>query len=327
MDTCILRRCNVDTCILWRCNVDTCILRRCNVDTCILWRCNVDTCILWRCNVDTCILWRCNVDPCVADCAVHSAPMEHSIVSDFENLQVLASCDFHKMDRMVQDLTNALEETERPPPRSSDNPAVHARGGGSAAAKKHVSASKKHRCKKRKSTQNIWECGNLGEASESSLDEAFRDYMESVPHGSDSDEFALTVNRLQLLASFANTALSLAESDSFNETLSPMRAQAQRRRRKLKRMAVDPHPDAAIYGDKCCHLKEKLTHSRRLAAGDASSGGGDRSTVHGSLDTLPGKRKRGMRDKGGNSYEVEREGEEASGGGDDAHMECSNNNE
>ena len=287
---------------------------------------NVDTCILWRCNVHICILRRCNVDTCVADCAVHSRPMEHSIVSDFENLQVLASCDFHKMDRMVQDLTNALEETERPPPRSCDNPALHARSGGPAAAKKHVSASKKHRCKKRKSTQNIWECGNLGEASESSLDEAFRDYMESVPHGSDSDEFALTVNRLQLLASFANTALSLAESDSFNETLSPMRAQAQRRRRKLKRMAVDPHPDVGIYGDKCCHLKEKLTHSRRLAAGDAG-GGGDRSTVHGSLDTLPGKRKRGMRDKGGNSYEVEREGEEATEGGDDAHMECSNNNE
>ena len=92
-------------------------------------------------------------------------------------------------------------------------------------------------------------------------------------------------------------------------------------------MAVDPHPDVAIYGDKCCHLKEKLTHSRRLAAGDACSGGADRNTVHGSLDTLPGKRKRGMRDKGGNSYEVEREGEEASAGGDDAHMECSNNNE
>lgn len=252
--------------------------------------------------------------------------MEHSIVSDFENLQVLASCDFQKMDRMVQDLTNALEETERPPQRSCETTQV---SRCASTSKKHVSAVKKHRCKKRKSTQNIWECGNLSEASESSLDEAFRDYMENVPHGSDSDEFVLTVNRLQLLATFANTALSLAESDSFNETISPMRAQAQRRRRKLKRMAVDPHPDSGIYGDKCYHLKEKLTHSRRLAVGDADAECVHRGNVHGLSDTLPGKRKRGMRDKGGNSYELDHEGEDHAAGacGAEAHMECSNNNE
>ena len=235
-------------------------------------------------------------------------------MSDFENLQVLASCDFQKMDRMVQDLTNALEETEKPSPKS---PRVHAHV--TTASKKHVCVGKKRLCKKRKSTQNIWECGNLSEASESSLDEAFRDYIESVPRGSDSDEFVFTVNRLQLLASFANTALSLAESDSFNETISPMRVQAQRRRRRLKRMAVDPDPDSSIVDDK----KDKSKDSARLAASDADEDGG---SMDGSSDTLPGKRKRGTRDKGGNSYDLEHEGEDRVAGTDDeSHMECSNN--
>ena len=239
-------------------------------------------------------------------------------MSDFENLQVLASCDFQKMDRMVQDLTNALDETEKPSPKS---PRSHIHAPAGKVSKKHVCVGKKRLCKKRKSTQNIWEYGNLSEASESSLDEAFRDYIESVPRGSDSDEFVFTVNRLQLLATFANTALSLAESDSFNETISPMRVQAQRRRRRLRRMAVDPDPDSSIVDDK----KDKSKDSARLAADDEDLDCEDAGSMDGSSDTLPGKRKRETRDKGGNTYDLEHEGDGHVAGTDESHMECSNN--
>ena len=84
--------------------------------------------------------------------------------------------------------------------------------------------------------------GNMSDNSESSLDEALKDYMANIANQSDSDDLA-RISRLQSLLHFkGNHPISVAESDSFTENFSPMRL--GRRRRRFKRMAVDTQPDS-----------------------------------------------------------------------------------
>ncbi len=152
--------------------------------------------------------------------------MENSIVKDFQNLHVLNTYNF-RMDELVQDLTNALEES--------------ARTSKSKHIDTYVRRCKKRRSRKRRPPGTGKDGGNLSEASESSIDEALKDYMESMFQQSDSDDLVAARRLSALPLTNLSHALSLAESDSVTENFSPMRL--HRRRRKCKRMAIDPQPD------------------------------------------------------------------------------------
>lgn len=148
-------------------------------------------------------------------------------MKDFQNLHVLNTYNSERMDELVQDLTNALEETTRT--SKSKNMDSYAR------------RCKKRRSRKRRPPGAGKDGGNLSEASESSIDEALKDYMESVFQQSDSDDVVAARRISSLPLGHLSHALSLAESDSVTENFSPMRI--HRRRRKCKRMAIDPQPD------------------------------------------------------------------------------------
>eukprot|EP00058_Branchiostoma_floridae_P027726 XP_002613217.1 hypothetical protein BRAFLDRAFT_73150 [Branchiostoma floridae] len=84
------------------------------------------------------------------------------------------------------------------------------------------------------------------EASESSLDEALKDYMENVTQQQeddhDSDDLIMAKRLLSL--NFNSTASNRhsfhSESDTFTDSYSKVRSARPSRRRKYKRMAVDP---------------------------------------------------------------------------------------
>ena len=181
----------------------------------------------------------------------------------------------------------------------------------------------KRKCKKRKSSAVAAAAGNMSEASESSLDEALKDYMETMAgNHSDSDVDLRHINKIhQSLLQFASHSISVAESDSFTENFSPMRP--GRRRRRFKRMAVDPKPDSEV----CITDYMREQRLKRLTAGklkgrsgqqldsgdddDDGGGGGETMSVDGSercgaggeaCDAVLGKRKRGM--KPGSSLDV-----------------------
>ncbi len=156
--------------------------------------------------------------------------MDNSIVKEFQKLHVLNTYNFERMDELVQDLTNALEETARTSKsKHIDNSVYYSR------------RCKKRRSRKRRPPGSGKDGGNLSEASESSIDEALKDYMETVFQQSDSDDLVAARRLSSLPLANLSHALSLAESDSVTENFSPMRL--HRRRRKCKRMAIDPQPD------------------------------------------------------------------------------------
>ena len=145
-----------------------------------------------------------------------------------QNLRVLAAYDLAVMDDLVRDFTLALEESSK---RTSMS--------GSRA---QDIIRKKRRFKKRKPVHcHSLHTGNMSEASESSIDEAFKDYIENMTRQSDSDDYLIENSRQKIpsLSIFSSiSAPLLVESDSVTENISPMRP--QRRRRHLKRMAIDP---------------------------------------------------------------------------------------
>lgn len=224
--------------------------------------------------------------------------MESKIVEEFQNLQVIAAYDFFKMDELVHDLTNALEESS------------HSKNKGRAM---DYSRKIKRRCKKRKSHSNpmmAWELGNMSEASESSIDEAIKDYMENIAQQSDSDDLLTAAHRLpSLVAMASNPVLSLAESDSVNENFSPMRP--HRRRRRYKRMAVDPQNprqvqellDACGLSDHCTAYQDQLFGASEPDT-LTNSGSTSESQQH-MYRTLLGKRKRGLKERGSNSFDMD----------------------
>ena len=231
--------------------------------------------------------------------------MESTIINDFQNLRVFTTVDLQRMDELVQDLTNALEETSKS--RLSDDPNLQL----SHVMKK---TNRKRRNRKRRSEMNpIWQYGNFSEASESSLDEALKDYMENVAQQSDSDEIS-TNKRLVTMAFASTTSVPLVESDSFTETFSPLRG--HRRRRKFKRMLVDPQPslpmEPGIFVHEYkqpSHVSVKTKHLKNGQRGlsdakmDTEHTEGTNSNLPMTHETAPGKRKRGMKDKCGNSFE------------------------
>ena len=215
---------------------------------------------------------------------------ENNIVNEFENLNVLSTYDFQKMDELVQDLTNALEETSQ---KSSG-------GGGGAMRSSLQRYHRRRRQRKRRSYPSLLlDQGHFSEASESSLDEALKDYMENVFQQSDSDE--LLQRHLPALA--IGHALSLAESDSVTENFSPMRT--HRRRRRGKRMVVDSQLERDLpQPAPMCHPRGKHYHLRTLEVKNENvmhldSRIADPSCADGHSDfVVAGKRKRSTGQEG-----------------------------
>lgn len=225
--------------------------------------------------------------------------MERTIIQGIKRLRVLTPYDYDNMDELVQDLSNALEETSYS--RVSPN------------------KSKKGRIWKRrsKSTGNLITLGSslpkssaVSEDSESSLDDRIRWKMEITTNGtqphSDSDE---VLPPRQQLTTWRHCVANMVESDSVNENFLPSRP--HRRKRKFKRMAVDPQPiscseiipSSAIT---CSIQKTKKVRSLRalknkaklLKACDADT---ENMCGDGFIDMEPlglcGKRKRSMRER------------------------------
>ncbi|XP_064621863.1 G patch domain-containing protein 2-like [Lineus longissimus] len=165
--------------------------------------------------------------------------MEGTIVNDFKKLRVFTPFDFIKMDELVHDLSTALEESSKQQKTKSSESVC-------AAYMNSRKMQKKKRGKKRRSLQSaVLEYGMISEASESSLDEALKDYLENVvAHQSDSDEFTRTHRMTALQDSETANMMAMVESDSVTENFSPLRP--HRRRRRFKRMAVDPKPSGSV---------------------------------------------------------------------------------
>ncbi|KAL5009309.1 hypothetical protein ScPMuIL_014890 [Solemya velum] len=212
--------------------------------------------------------------------------MENNIVKEFKNLHVFTSCTFVKMDQLVQDLTNALEESSKSPKGHGGELLLH------ASLRR---CPKKRRERKRSHARD----GIVrSEASESSLDEALRDYMESVAQLSDSDDMVLAHHITRLTMPLSGNFVPQVESDSVNENISPMRP--QRRRKKYKSMAIDLDP---ILPQSCSSsnsphpkLKQKLkSRTPRIDDGfivPGQSAPDQMVSESNREETVPGKRKR-----------------------------------
>ncbi|KAK3092484.1 hypothetical protein FSP39_003452 [Pinctada imbricata] len=181
------------------------------------------------------------------------------------------------MDELVQDLAHALEESAQP-----------------STSRSHTSIVKRHHKKRKgKKRRTVIEGGNMSEASESSIDEAFRDYIESIAQMSDSDDLALSHQVARLSLPPDTTLVPSVESDSVNENFSPIRP--QRRRKKYKTMAVDVDPSSEIRSD---FLLPNSDVKPKYKAHRLSSGGMNMVDQYGdSLSSnmegfFPGKRKR-----------------------------------
>lgn len=160
--------------------------------------------------------------------------MENNIVQDFQNLRVFSNRNINRMDELVQDLNNALEESSKGSTRNSGCQ-ENSVSSGAITRRYH-----KRRRGARRSAGNLlyeWKRCTISEASESSIDEAIRDYIDnSVVTHSDSDDLSLAYPKQRLMVPVSEPVPPV-ESDSFTENLSPMRP--QRRRRRYKHMAVD----------------------------------------------------------------------------------------
>lgn len=167
--------------------------------------------------------------------------MDRALIQGIKRLRVLTPYDYDNMDELVQDLTSALEESSSSAQHrqrhashrkwwSKKAPegdvAAHPPGGGGGASSGP-----------RPTTRSV--SAVSGDDSESSLDGRAIPRMLDAPQ-SDSDDL------LQRLCAWRHRQANAAESDSLNENcLPPASARPQRRKRKLKRMAVDPEPPSA----------------------------------------------------------------------------------
>lgn len=186
--------------------------------------------------------------------------MERTIIQGIKRLRVLTPYDYDNMDELVQDLSNALEE--------------------SSYSRLSPSKVKKGRSWKRrsKSTGNLITLGSsvpkssaVSEDSESSLDDRIRYRMDYSANGSqpqsDSDDIKPTRYHHHQLTSWRHCPTNMVESDSVNENFHP--ARQHRRKRKFKRMAVDPQPgvEAELRAPTCVpSLMQKVKRVRSLKA-------------------------------------------------------------
>lgn len=232
--------------------------------------------------------------------------MDRALIQGIKRLRVLTPYDYDNMDELVQDLTSALEESSssaqrhrcqrhpRPPQRKwwSKKTLLPPSDGDVARLQGAVSSSTT--CQTTRSVSAV-----SGDDSESSLEGRSMPRMLDAPQ-SDSDDL------LQRLCAWRHRQANAAESDSLNENCLPTAARPQRRKRKLKRMAVDLEPPS---GDSSQGLPDinKPVPSSQLKA--ASPDGAAKCTAGGSQQlcgppaaraaagSLCGKRKRSMRER------------------------------
>lgn len=223
--------------------------------------------------------------------------MENNIVNDFERLRMFSS-SIGKMDDLVHDLSLALEDAASHKRSKSD-------GGHGASS----SSSRRHPRKRRgRRKRHFPDTGNISEASQSSIDEAIKDYMENCAQ-SDSDDLAIAHHIVRLTMPLnINYVPSQVESDSVNECMfSPIRP--QRRRKKYKTMAIDPDPDPLAQHESPSPGKPKYNRNRcktvklphcSMGTSPMDGGGFMHQLKEGGTctdDTTPGKRKRSIRPK------------------------------
>jgi hypothetical protein len=221
--------------------------------------------------------------------------MENNIVNDFERLRMFSS-SIGKMDDLVHDLSLALEDAASHKRSKSD-------GGHGASS----SSTRRHPRKRRgRRKRHIPDTGNISEASQSSIDEAIKDYMENCAQ-SDSDDLAIAHHIVRLTMPLnINYVPSQVESDSVNECIfSPIRP--QRRRKKYKSMAIDPDPVSLSQHESPTQGKPKYNRNRcktvklphcSMGTSPMDGGGFMQQMKEECVDeTLPGKRKRSIRPK------------------------------
>ena len=209
------------------------------------------------------------------------------------------------MDELVRDLTNALEETAK---------IQKARNSDSALCCNLVRrTSKKRRDKKRRTNSaSLRDNVNFSEGSESSLDEALKDYMENVAQQSDSDDLVMAKRLSSLNFPHLSNHVAQAESDSVTETFSPLRP--HRRRRKLKRMSVDLNVVEPVGAERIPKPKHKRQKSK-LKSSDGTMMDVENLSNQNLIDIVAGKRKRRMKYSEG-SFDNDQE--------NSVSMECNN---
>ncbi|KAH7971992.1 hypothetical protein HPB52_004755 [Rhipicephalus sanguineus] len=215
--------------------------------------------------------------------------MDRALIQGIKRLRVLTPYDYDNMDELVQDLTSALEESSssaqhrHPPQRKWCSkkallPLDTARLPGS------VSSSTT--CQTTRSVSAV-----SGDDSESSLEGRALPRMLDAAQ-SDSDDL------LQRLCAWRHRQSNAAESDSLNENCLPTTVRPQRRKRKLKRMAVDLEPPS---GDSSQGLPDiskpvALSHPKGTTAGGSQQLCGP-PAARAAAGSLCGKRKRSMRER------------------------------
>lgn len=145
------------------------------------------------------------------------------------------------MDELPQELALALEETS--PLVELDNDCQTSTFNSPKLARRQ---SRKRRGRKRRADPNpVWENAiKFSGESDTSLDEALKDYMENVAasqqyHSDTASEDAMMVKRLSSLNVTSSSNL-YGESDSVTESHTMLRPQAHiKRKKRCKRMSVD----------------------------------------------------------------------------------------
>ncbi|XP_072031081.1 G patch domain-containing protein 2-like [Amphiura filiformis] len=151
------------------------------------------------------------------------------------------------MDELPQALAQALEETS--PLLELDNDCQTSAFNSPKLTRRQ---SRKRRGRKRRADPNpIWENSiKFSDGSDTSLDEALKDYMENVTktqaqyQGDSASDDAMMVKRLSSLNVTSSSNL-YGESDSVTETHTILK-RPHRKKKRFKRMAVDAAAPSAI---------------------------------------------------------------------------------
>lgn len=147
------------------------------------------------------------------------------------------------MEELVHDLVSALEESSEQARGGCVDTGDHSRSV--ACLLKRQARKRRGRKRRSESTHHPWEHGHcLSEASESSLEEQNKDYRENHNNNkdnSDSDDLLLVPKRRSATATTVRIKRPLWHETDL--TLDNLGNRTLRRRRKVKRMSVDPPPE------------------------------------------------------------------------------------
>ena len=173
----------------------------------------------------------------------------------------------YSMDELPQALSKALEEPS--PLVELDNDCQTSAFNSPKLTRRQ---SRKRRGRKRRADPNpVWEHAiKFSDGSDTSLDEALKDYMENVTsqqyHSDSASEDAMMVKRLSSLNVTSSSNL-YGESDSVTETHTILK-RPHKRKKRFKRMAVDeatPIPDFIQEGRQ---KRPKLKKSKKKKTDD-----------------------------------------------------------